>query len=281
MTDNLKSVSFEDIKNLSLKELNYWKNTDSFKNFEKNFYNKQLLEKVTFKGILYSKLLNFPNLQEWKKIIKFFNEFYQYFIYESNKTEWSRIPFSEVKKLFEIWQSNYKNKNEIQEVINSQKAWNYLLNDFTFTKQKIKKLYHILTKNLLQETGDKYPRWFRKVNVIVWNSNVLDFQLIEKTLDKLLQQYKQQIKTDFPLKVAFDFYLEFEKIHPFENWNWRIWRLLLNKILIQNKFFPMIIFSENKQAHFSAISSTKYNKKKYYKFMLQQYEKTLNKINYE
>jgi len=36
LTDNLKSVSFEDIKNLSLKELNYWEDTDSFKIFEKN-----------------------------------------------------------------------------------------------------------------------------------------------------------------------------------------------------------------------------------------------------
>jgi hypothetical protein len=43
-------------------------------------------------------------------------------------------------------------------VINSKKAWDYLLNEFTFTKAKIKKLYHILTKDLLQETGDKYPR---------------------------------------------------------------------------------------------------------------------------
>jgi hypothetical protein len=52
----------------------------------------------------------------------------------------------------------------------------------------------------------------------------------------------------------------------------------LNKILIENKFFPMIIYSENKQAHFQAIASVRWeNKKKYYKFMLNQYKKSLDK----
>ena len=205
-----------------------------------------------------------------------YNNFYKYFIYESNKTEGSRIPFAEIQKLFEIWHTSYKNKNEIQEVINSKKAWDYLLNEFTFTKAKLKKLYHILTKNLFQETGSKYPRWFRKVNVVVWNDYVLDWKDINKAIDNLLEEYKSKKKTEFPLKLAFDFYLKFESIHPFENWNWRVWRLLLNKILIENKFFPMIIYSSNKQAHFQAIADARWwNIKKYYKFMLEQYKKTL------
>ena len=49
--------------------------------------------------------------------------------------------------------------------------------------------------------------------------------------------------------------------------------------MIENKFFPMIIYSENKQAHFEAIASARWeNKKKYYKFMLNQYKKSLDKV---
>ena len=247
---NLSLLDIDDIKNLSAKESNFWFDLKTFQDFEQQVYNKDLLKQVTFSSIFYFNLLDLywknDNILEIRKIKDYYDNFYKYFIYESNKTEWSRIPFSEIKKLFEIWKTSYKNKNEIQEVINSKKAWDFLLNEFTFTKAKIKRLYHILTKDLLQETGDKYPRWFRKVNVIVVNDLVLDWKNIDKAIDNLLLDYKEKRKTDFPLKLAFDFYLKFEKIHPFENGNGRIWRLILNKILIENKFFSMIIYSENK-----------------------------------
>ena len=79
--------------------------------------------------------------------------------------------------------------------------------------------------------------------------------------------------------MAFDFHLKYEQIHPFEDWNWRTWRFLMNKILLQNGMFPMIVFKENKLSYFNAISScSDWNKKKYYKFMIEQYKKTLDKI---
>jgi Fic family protein len=81
------------------------------------------------------------------------------------------------------------------------------------------------------------------------------------------------------LQLAFDFHLKYEQIHPFENWNGRTWRFLMNKILIQNWMLPMIVFTENKQSYFNAIKSCEsWNKRKYYKFMLEQYKKTLDQI---
>jgi Fic family protein len=59
------------------------------------------------------------------------------------------------------------------------------------------------------------------------------------------------------LQAAFDFHLKYEQIHPFENGNGRTGRFIMNKILLQNTFFPMIVFTENKQAYFNAIASCK------------------------
>jgi hypothetical protein len=53
---------------------------------------------------------------------------------------------------------NYKNKNEILEVENSKKVFDFMNEKFIFTVSNIKKIYHILTKNLLMNSGDKYPR---------------------------------------------------------------------------------------------------------------------------
>jgi hypothetical protein len=50
----------------------------------------------------------------------------------------------------------------------------------------------------------------------------------------------------------------------------------MNKILLSTGFPPCIIFAENRQAYFSAIATaTSRSHKKYYQFMLEQYEKTL------
>jgi Fic family protein len=51
--------------------------------------------------------------------------------------------------------------------------------------------------------------------------------------------------------------LKYEQIHPFENGNGRTGRFIMNKILLQNTFSPMVVFTENKQAYFNAIASCK------------------------
>ena len=272
---SIEDLSFDDILKLSKKELLLIQQLESYKKFCNNLYDKNILKKVLEKGILYKNLLDFKwkntQISQVQLVANFFDNFPQYFIYESNKTEWSRIPFKEFLSLFKTNKSNYKNKNEIQEVKNSKKAWDFLVNKFVFNKAYIKKLYHILTKNLLQETGDKYPRWFRKVNVIVGNSQVCNWKSIDKEIDNLILWYKENKKSMFPLQLAFDFHLKFEKIHPFENWNWRVGRFLLNKILLSNKFLPIIVFSANREAYFNSInfqpkSPTNFNQNIWYFF---------------
>ncbi len=100
---------------------------------------------------------------------------------------------------------------------------------------------------------------------------------VDEALANLILSYKRNKNTTFPLQNAFDFHLAFEQIHPFENGNGRTGRLIMNKILIAAGLPPCIVFSKNRQAYFSAISEAKTHKKKYYQFMLEQYEKTLTK----
>jgi Fic family protein len=81
-----------------------------------------------------------------------------------------------------------------------------------------------------------------------------------------------------PLKLAMDFHLTYEHIHPFLDGNGRTGRLIMNKILMSQKYFPIIIYSENSTAYFNSITKGligKY-KKTYYQFMLKQTKKTYN-----
>lgn len=271
------------------KEVNsiYW--VEFYNNFLKEIYNPALLEEVIFNSkLLYNYIESSKiDINFWEKILSksitwdlwLQNVFPKKFIFNSNNIEGSKIPEEEVEKIIENKKYRYKVKNEIKEVENSIDSWKFLNTKFIFNEANIKKLYHILTKDLLQENWEKYPRWFKKLANIVNNDITTTPDKVSEEINMLISWYRNNKKTIFSIQLAFDFHLKYEQIHPFENWNGRTWRLLMNKILIQNWMLPMIVFTENKQAYFNAIASCKsWNKKKYYKFMLEQYKKTLDQI---
>lgn len=104
------------------------------------------------------------------------------FIYHSNNIEGSKIPKNEIANIIQGKKLTYKVKNEIKEVENSIKARTFLQDNFLRNIANIKKLYHILTKDLLQETGIPYPRGFKKVPIVVNNTATTDPQLVEKAI---------------------------------------------------------------------------------------------------
>jgi len=192
------------------------------------------------------------------------------FVFNSNNIEGSKLPKHELEKIFENKKSSYANKNEILEAENSIKTFKYLKEKFYFSMPQIKKLYRILTKDLVMETGDYYPKGFRKTEIIVGNEKTIKPELIKKELKKLLEEHKKN-KKSYPLQLAFDFHSKFEAIHPFRDANGRTGRLIMNKILLQNNYPLMLVFKDNKKAYFNAIKKARENKnKKYYQFMLGQ-----------
>jgi len=236
-------------------------------------HNENLPEKIEKKAIRIS------NLQEGKKYPRAVNtDFSIKFIYNSNNIEGSRLPEEEVKKIVKIGKTNHKNKNEAREAFNSIEAFDYLA-DFNFNISSIKRLYNILTKNLLMENGNPYPRGFKKTNVVVNNCETTSPEKVEEELEKLLKWYKKNKNKIHPIILALEFHLRYEQIHPFRDGNGRTGRMIMNKILIQNRYSPIIVYKENKVAYFGAIAkASEGRKKKYYHFMLNQANKSYDYI---
>jgi hypothetical protein len=80
-----EKISKEDIYNLTKKEFDYISQLDSYKNFEKNIYNKNILKDVVFNSKLFYNQLD----AEKKDKLKIFYDlnFIQKFVYESNRAE--------------------------------------------------------------------------------------------------------------------------------------------------------------------------------------------------
>jgi len=236
-------------------------------------YHNKLLNQIEFNSIKLNNIIEATNNTTIEA--KMLEEF----VYNSNNIEGSKLPKHELEKIFENIKSSYANKNEILEAKNSIKAYQYLKDEFTFSLRSIKKLYSILTKDLVMETGDYYPKGFRKTDIIVGNEPTLEPNKIKSELNSLLQWHKNN-KKSYPLKLAFDFHLKYELIHPFRDGNGRTGRLIMNKILMNNNYPLMIVFKDNTNAYFNSIKQGRDGKtKKYYQFMLEQQQKSYELTN--
>ena len=236
-------------------------------------HNDDLPEKIEEKSI---KINNLNEIKKYPKSVE--TDFAIKFIFNSNNIEGSKIPQSVVKKIIETGNLGYKNKNEAREALNSIDAFEYL-KDFNFNIASIKRLYYILTNKLLMDNKNPYPKGFKKVDLVVGNSTTTDPKNVEKELEKLVMWYRKNRDRIHPLILAYDFHLRYEEIHPFRDGNGRTGRLILNKILMQNGYPPMIVHEENKRAYFNAIEKARDGrKKKYYQFMLEQTNKSYDYI---
>ena len=129
------------------------------------------------------------------------------------------------------------------------------------------------------ENGNSYPKGFKKVSLIVGDSPTTSPKDVEKELKELINWYKENKGKIHPLILAYDFHLKYESIHPFRDGNGRTGRLILNKILIQNGYPPLIVYKENKDKYFNAIRQAREGRrKKYYQFMLEQTNKSYDFI---
>ena len=83
-----------------------------------------------------------------------------------------------------------------------------------------------------------------------------------------------------PLVLAAIIHNQFEFIHPFQDGNGRVGRLLLNFILLKNKLPPINIAFEDRPEYYMTLQEYQKNQnlKPTVEFLARQYKKTLRKV---
>jgi Fic family protein len=166
-----------------------------------------------------------------------------------------------------------RSKEDLKEVVNYIYATleiGDLLNKLPISERFMCKLHEILLKNV--RGADKKPGCVRRVQNWIGGESIRSakfvpphWQELPKLLDDLYKfWHNENIKLPTLVKMAL-FHYQFETIHPFEDGNGRIGRLLILAQLLETKqlsqpwFNVSYIFERNKDNYLSALKSANVN----------------------
>lgn len=211
--------------------------------------------------------------EEWKT-------FTEDFVYNTNAIEGSTLAKEEIPEVLQ--KKRPQNEEEI-EAKGVAKAVEHIRK----TKEDLS-LNLLLKLHKLCFDGSKYfAGEFRNVNVVVKNSagQILHAGVPKEELKDYLQDFVQwynENKSNFkPPVLAAILHNQFEHIHPFQDGNGRVGRLLLNFILLKNNYPPVNIMLEDRGEYYQTLQeySKKDNLKPTLKFLIKQYKKTLKEVS--
>ena len=176
-------------------------------------------------------------------------------VYNSNAIENSTLTLAETEKiLLELQVSRNVSIREVFEAKNLARVMNYIEkkakdNDAT------PDLIIFLHRMLITAINDDIAGRFRKKNefVRVGTHIAPAPEHVELMIDAMIEKYQTDVHEYFLDKIA-RFHLEFETIHPFNDGNGRIGRVLINYQLLRVGFPTVIIPFKDRQKYYDSFS---------------------------
>lgn len=178
--------------------------------------------------------------------------------YNSNHIEGSKLTHDQTRYIFETntigVSDSPVNVDDIVETTNHFRAIDYIIEntDGKLTEKLIKELHSILKTG----TSDERKSWFcvgdykKLPNEIGGNDTTLP-ENVHAEIKALLTEYNSLKNPTFEDIV--DFHQRFESIHPFQDGNGRVGRLIMFRELLRFGFVPFIITDDLKMYYYNGL----------------------------
>lgn len=178
--------------------------------------------------------------------------------YNSNHMEGSKLTEDQTRYIYETntigLEKEPANIDDIIETVNHFQCFDYILDcaDDILTEGIIKQIHTILKSN----TSDSRLEWFnvgdykQRPNMVGDSKTTLPGK-VKKEMQKLLFEYNQKEVIDFEDIVKFHY--RFERIHPFQDGNGRVGRLIIFKECLKNNIVPFIIDEKHKLYYYRGL----------------------------
>jgi len=202
------------------------------------------------------------------------------FVYNTNAIEGSTIEEDEVPRILK--KKKAKNDEEI-ETKGVAKAVKYIRK----TKDDLSLGLLLKLHKLCFQDSKPFAGKFRRVNVVIRNAfgeiihTGVPKEELREYLADFIKWYKENKDEFKPLVLAAILHNQFEHIHPFQDGNGRVGRLLLNFILLKSRYPPINIMLEDRREYYQTLQeySRRDDLKPTLKFLIKQYKKTLKEVS--
>lgn len=182
-------------------------------------------------------------------------------VYNSNAIENSTLTLKETEKiLLNMQVSSNVSLREVFEAKNLARVIEYIRNKAK-AKDLSKNLILLLHQMLIDNIDVSISGKFRKKGEYVRIGTFIAVppEHIKSRLAEIFLSYSSDFETYFIDKIA-KFHLEFENIHPFNDGNGRIGRVIINYQLLRLEFPGLIIRNKEKQKYYASFKIYQDNK---------------------
>lgn len=187
--------------------------------------------------------------------------------YNSNHIEGSRLTHDQTRYIFETntigMENDVVNVDDVIETVNHFHCIDSIIDHAyaVLTEKWIKELHLILKSG----TSDSRKEWFAVGDYKQVPNEVggMDTALPEEVADRmkiLLEEYNN--KEEKTLEDILDFHVKFERIHPFQDGNGRVGRLIMFKECLKYNIVPFIIDDDLKMFYYRGLKE--WNREKGY-----------------
>lgn len=182
--------------------------------------------------------------------------------YNSNHIEGSKLTHDQTRFIFETKTIGVTDKavkvDDIVETVNHFRCIDLIIEGAhtKLTESFIKQLHFILKSG----TTDSQKSWFRvgdykQLENEVGGSETTKPAEVADAIKALLKEYNS--KSKITLEDILDYHVRFEAIHPFQDGNGRVGRLIMFKECLKHNIVPFIITEELKMYYYRGIKNWK------------------------
>ena len=192
------------------------------------------------------------------------------FAYNTNHIEGSKLTEDQTRYIYETntllaEKDSITDLDDVLEMANHFKLVDYMLDiaDKKLTEKMIKEFHKILKEG----TSDSRKDWFavgeyKKLSNEVGGVKTTAPKNVERDMKKLLEWYESLKQVT--INEIIEFHAKFEKIHPFQDGNGRVGRIIAFKECLKNNIVPFIILDKDKLFYYRGLNQYQTNKEKGY-----------------
>ena len=195
--------------------------------------------------------------------------------YNSNKIEGGLLSEEQVTEIFrqgQVMSGDFRNK-DVEEMQGHFKMFDYMLGSLgkPLSAEIIKDMHRNLKEDVFEDLANGYivGDWKTRRNTVGGITTALPDE-VPKRIEELV------VNKIVTIEDIARFHVEFERIHPFQDGNGRVGRMIILKQCLDNNLIPIIIMASDQEQYYRSLVSAQNQKD--YSMLVELFKKEQEKF---